>query len=140
MQTNVPISPSVIQNLAQHIASLQKRVTELETKQETGSDRLVELAKASKDRFDRIQSLLSHFEMAFKKNSQDMHLELSKITGQLTQKRVIDIKIQDLVQKHNQMVCQFEQRLQELKKGISAQQMKLLELESRLKVSESIRL
>ena len=139
MPSNLSFSSDAIHNLAQHIASLQKRVNELEGRLETTNDRLMDLARASKDRFERMQSVVSSLEYSYKKNAQDVRTELTNLANQITQRRVADSKIQDLIGKHNQMVGQFEQKAQELKRLISGQDMKLLELDSRMRITEAVR-
>lgn len=121
-----------VQNLAQHFTNLQKKVGDLETRMELTNDRLMDLATASKERFSRIQSTISNMEYNFKNHSNDFKHELNTLQGQLTQKRVVDTRVQDLIQKHSEQVTLFEKRLQDLKKQIQGQDMKLMDAFSRI--------
>ncbi len=112
---------------------MQKRVGDLEGRLETSNDRLMELAKASKERFDRLQTAITHLDMGFKKNSQDLRMEIAKITGMVTQKKVAENKIQDLMSQYNTMISQYESRIQEIRRVLSHQDIRLLELDARLK-------
>ncbi|MCB9025018.1 MAG: hypothetical protein H6625_01765 [Bdellovibrionaceae bacterium] len=130
MSDTMNLNHNPLQNLAQHVASLQKRLSEMDHRLETTNDRLMNLAKASKDRFDRVQSLVASLDFAHKKSIEDLKLELSKISGQITQKRIIDTRIEEALKKHNEMASQVELRLQDLKKTLSAHDMKFSKVES----------
>ena len=126
------MSGGPVENLAEHFADLQKKVGDLETRIELTNDRLMDLATASKERFNRTQSAISNLEYNFKNHSNDFKHELNLIQGQLTQKRVVETRVQDLIQKHSEQVTLFEKRLQDLKKQIQGQDMKLMDAFSRI--------
>ena len=132
MSNNLNYNQDPLQNLAQHMATLQKRFSELESRVETTNDRLMGLAKASKERFERFQSVISGMDFAHRKLIEDLKIELAKVSGLVTQKRVIDTKIEEILKNHSEMVSQVELRLQDLKKMYSAQGMKLTGLESKI--------
>lgn len=128
--SNFPNNP--IENLAQHIAELQKKYKELEARLETTNDKLLELAKANRDRIDRIQRAFSNFEVVVKNHQNDFQNELNLISGQMLQNRMVDNKVSALIQKHNEQVLNFERSVTELKKQMKGQDMKLLDVFSRL--------
>ncbi len=130
------INQDPLQNLAQHMAALQKRVSELDNRVETTNERLMGLAKASKERFDRMQSIVSNLDFAHKKSLEDLRIELARVSGIVTQKRVVDTKVEEILKNHTESASHVELRIQELKKLLSAQEMKMVSLESRLSSNE----
>ena len=136
MSNTMNFNNNPLQNLAQHVANLQKRLSEMDHRLETTNDRLMSLAKASKERFDRVQSLVASLDFAHKKSIEDLRLEMSKISGQITQKRVIDTRVEEACKKHNEKMGQIELRIQELKKVLSAHDMKFTDVDSRVNQME----
>ncbi len=136
MNTTLNYKQDPINNLAQHMASLQKKVSELESRVETTNERLMSLAKASKERFERIQSVVSSLDFAHKKQLEDIRIEVARVTGMVTQKRVVDTKIEELIKNHTEMVSQIELRVQDLKKLYSEQNLKVSAIHSQLNSRE----
>lgn len=132
VSNNMNLNQDPLQNLAQHVAFLQKRVSELDSRLETNNERLMGLAKASKERFDRMQSIVASLDFSNKKAMEDLRIELAKVTGLVTQKRVVDSKLEEVLRNHTHLVSQMEMRIQELKKLLNAQSMKVTSIESKL--------
>ncbi|MCB0389940.1 MAG: hypothetical protein KDD58_01560 [Bdellovibrionales bacterium] len=133
MSDNMNFNHNPLQNLAQHVANLQKKLSEMENRIEQTNERLMSLAKASKERFDRMQTLVATLDFAHKKSLEDLRIEMSRIAGTLTQKRVIDTRLEQAVDKHSDLVGQVEQRIQELKKMFSSHDLRLSDIELQIR-------
>ena len=111
-------------------------MSEMDNRIEQTNERLMSLAKASKERFDRMQTLVATLDFAHKKSLEDLRIELSRVAGTVTQKRVIDTRLEQAVEKHSDLVGQVEQRIQELKKMMSAHDLRIADVESQIRDKE----
>ncbi|MCB0356802.1 MAG: hypothetical protein KDD40_07325 [Bdellovibrionales bacterium] len=139
MSNTMNFNHDPLQNLAQHVANLQKRLSEMDNRLEQTNERLMSLAKASKERFDRMQTLVATLDFAHKKSLEDLRIELSRVAGTVTQKRVIDTRLEQAIAKHSDLVGQIEMRIQEIKKLVSAQDMRLVDVESQLRAKNVLK-
>jgi hypothetical protein len=71
-------------------------------------------------------------DFSHKKQLEDLRIEMARIAGVVTQKRVVDTKIEELIKSHTDMVSQIELRLQELKKNHMEQNLKISGIQSQL--------
>lgn len=91
-----------------HYVELKKVIFHLESRMEKSDERLIQVAKASKDRFSRIQSSLASLEFLFKK-----HAEETKNTfSEMNSLKVKNTVFKETVKKHMSEQQDFNQKVE----------------------------
>ena len=126
-----------LQIFSMKMDSMQKQIKELESKFELANGRVEEVTKASKLKFDSVQKAYKKMELYVTSRFQTHQSQFAEMSGKITSQKLRDIKIEELINRQNQMVQSFEARMGDMKKVISEQQYQILNLKGALK--EAIR-
>lgn len=130
-------SPDNLRLLAHTIDTLKRRLKDYDHKIEALGGRVTEMAGALKSRVERMASAHHRIEEMVKISTQDINSKFAQLTGRVAERRVHDTKVEELVDRHNQVLNQFEVRLGQLQKIINEQEMQLLN--SRSALQEALR-
>lgn len=122
----------VVKELIEEVRALKRKVREVENRSKATESRLNSLASTSKTHMERVQGVCQRLDSNIKSTTQEMASRLSLLSGKMTEQRVSDTKIQALIDRHNSVVQSFEQRVAQLQKVISEQEMKILNYHSTL--------
>lgn len=118
--------------LINQVEQLKRRNKELEAKIETNTSRMDDLLRAAKTRIDRVGAATQRLEEMSKMKFQEMTAKLSTLAGKVTERKVADTKIEQMVSRYNQSLQGFELRTQQLQKLISEQEMQIHNYKSAL--------
>lgn len=115
------------------IESLWHKVKDLEPKVEKTQTRVQELTSSSKLRFERVQSHFQRQGELVQGQFSDMHAKVAQLLSKVNESRLAESRIQEMVDRHQQVVQSFEARLQQLKKVVTEQELQLSASRSELK-------
>ena len=129
-------SPVVIERMRDYehkFNLISRRMREYSKQLETMDRRMNEQIQGSQSRFERMQSLLGRMEQFLKNTTQESKARISTLAGKMTERRAMDAKIEELIDRHNQLVQSFEIKMTQMQKVISEQELKLMNYESKLR-------
>lgn len=112
---------------------LKRKMKEQEARIEMTNSRLTEFVGAAKVRFERLAGMHQRLEELVKANLQDLTNKQAQVISRINERKVGDAKIQELVDRHNQLVQNFELRMSQLQKVVAEQEMQLITSRSELK-------
>ncbi len=127
------ISKEDLRVLSFQIENLWQKVKELEPKVEKVQSRVHELGSSSKVRFERVQNHFQRQGEMVQGQFGDMHAKIAQLLSKVNESRVSETRIQEMVDRHQQVVQSFEARLQQLKKLVTEQELQLSASRSELK-------
>lgn len=108
---------------------LEKRVevlsAEVRTKQE-------EAHRTYQVRYDEFIKKLNTLESRFESLSQDLHSKFAHLTSKMTERNLTDNKTQALIDRHTQLMRQFEARVAQLQRVIEEQDFQILNYKAAL--------
>mgnify|MGYP001595380639 CR=1 FL=1 len=102
---------------------LEQRIAEVRVHVNTLSDHLAkivtqinEFIKSSQQKFDRIQQVLQHLEMSDQNLSKDSTHRFNIFQNKLSERKAIDMKVQEMIDRHNSNLKAYEVRLHQVQK------------------------
>ncbi len=122
--------------LVSQVEFMRRKFKEFEARLEMTGSRLNEFANASKQKFDRMHGVAQRLDEMVKTGLQDFNTKQSQLISKINERKVGDAKIQELVDRHNQLVQSFELRLGQMQKLISEQEMQLMSSRAELKEAQ----
>jgi chromosome segregation ATPase len=108
------------------LESLRRRVRNNEIQTHALQQKVDKIALSMEQKTAQIQNNIKNFETQMKTSLQELQAFQSTFSTRLNDHKTSDHRIQDLVDRHNIIVQQFEQRMQGLQKVTSEQEYKLL--------------
>lgn len=118
--------------LVSQVEQLKRKNKELEAKIEAAGSRVEDMLRAAKTRIDRVGAATQRLEEMSKMKFQEMTAKVSTLAGKVTERKVTDTKIEQMVGRYNQSIQSFELRTQQLQKLISEQEMQIHNYKSAL--------
>jgi chromosome segregation ATPase len=115
------------------IDTLSKKLKEYEAKTESLASRWDEFSASSKLRFERIQGHFQRQGEAIQSSFRDVHAKVATIASRINERKMADVSIQQMVERHQQVVQSFDARLHQLQKVLSEQELQLMNSRSELK-------
>lgn len=110
--------------------AFRRKIRELENQIQVLNQRMEKMAAHIEQKMQHHQNSQKSLEMSIKNSFQEVAKNQAATTSKMTQSRVSDAKIQDMVDRHNQLVLGFEQRMIAAQKVTSEQEMKLMTYQS----------
>lgn len=108
------------------IQSLQSRQQASESKLDQIGHQFAELAKATQARFERTRDYLKSSEGSRDQRLHELHQEIVSLKSQLAEQSAIEQRVHRLLERHNTVVRNFENKLASLQKVIAQQELALL--------------
>lgn len=108
------------------VDNLKKKVRELENQVESLHHKMEKMALNFEQKLTQVQSLSKNIDSNMKSSLTEIHQQQAQMSSKINERRVTDNKIQDLVERHNQLVQNFEVRLLNMHKVSSEQEMKIM--------------
>jgi chromosome segregation ATPase len=116
----------------EQIRKLTKTVKDLEIAQQKQDTKTQEVLGAAKIRIERIGTGAQRLDEKSAMKFTEIAQKLASLTSKVTERKVSDRKIEDLLNRHNLTVQNFELRLQQMQKIINEQEMQLMNYKSAL--------
>jgi hypothetical protein len=105
---------------------LKRKFKEYEARLETTNTRLSDFINSTKAKYDRLAGMTQRLEEMARASLQDMAAKQSQLVSRVNERKLSDTKIEELVDRHNQLVATFELRLNQMQKVIAEQEMQLM--------------
>lgn len=121
----VPYPPVDVKSLEMAIASLKGAMIQMERRTETIAFKMEELARTVHARLERFSQAIVRVEDLQTKSQQEASGRFAMIVQKVNERKINDGKVQDLVDRHNTIVRNFENRLTSLQRLTSEQQLAL---------------
>ena len=118
--------------IALEMQKLKRQILEANSKIDSTNNRVDVLTKGTKRGFERLQNGIQMLEKTIRSHVQDLASQVSLVKGRMTERKAVEAKVQELVDRHNQVVQNFESRLSQFQKVTSEQEMKLMGYKSAL--------
>lgn len=118
------------------IEHLKRKITDHDSKLEVFNSKIQELVGGLKIRFERLISGQQRLDEQVRLSVHDLATKYAQLAGKLNEKKNSDSKIQDLIDRHTQLVHGFETRLLQLQKIISEQELQLMTSRAELKEAQ----
>lgn len=120
-----PYPPSELKALEHQVATLKFALAQAEKRSEAFAVKAEELGRMVHGRLERFSQAIVRAEEMQAKSHQDTTAKLAQINSKVNERRVTDTKIQEMVDRHNSIIRNFENRLHSLTRVISEQEMAL---------------
>ncbi len=124
------MSDEVASELSYQIKLLKSQLHELSKKQREIDAKTSHIESNITDIFSKSQQNLKRFESAVKSSLQSMINKFSRLNTKVTERNLNENKVQAIIDRHNHVLQQFEQRSLKLQKIISEQEMQLINYKS----------
>lgn len=121
----VPYPPVDVKALETSIASLKGAILQMERRTEAIAFKMEELARTVHQRLERFSQAIVRVEDESKKSQQETSSRFALIVQKVNERKINDNKVQELVDRHNTIVRNFENRLASLQRLASEQQLAL---------------
>jgi chromosome segregation ATPase len=121
----VPYPPNEFKGLEHQVATLKMELSRADRRAEAMATKLDELGKLVHGRLERFSQAIVRAEEIHSQAQQDTTSKLAQINGKVNERRVTDGKIQELIDRHNTIIRNFENRLHSLQRVVSEQEMAL---------------
>lgn len=115
---------------------VKRKMQDFESKLEMTNTRLTELVQATRSRLERMGTHSQRLESIVRdglKDLQEKHLGLS---GKVSERRLSDSKVQELVDRHHQVIQNFEMKMQQMQKIMSEQELQLMNAKSAMQEAQ----
>jgi chromosome segregation ATPase len=116
-------------NPANDLKRLEKKVENITQESRVKHE---EMLKAVQTRFEAFVQKLTALESKFEALSQDIRSKHSVLSGKVTERHMTDMKTQALIDRHTQLLRQFEQRVAGLQRVIEEQEYQIMNYKAAL--------
>lgn len=121
----VPYPPNEIKSLEHQIGTLKVALLQMEKRTETIGARLEEMTRSVHARLERFSQAIVRLEESQNESQQNTTGKLAQIVAKVNERKVTDQKVHELIDRHNLIIRNFENRLHSLQRLISEQEMTL---------------
>lgn len=124
-QLRPPFLPGEVKALEAQVQSLKNQLQTLERKVDQGLFHSSESAKALNQRFDRAHQQMVRVEESQSRAAQDNAQKQAFLLGKINERRLTETQFQEMLDRHNMIVRNFENRLAQLNKLLQDQEMQI---------------
>lgn len=117
--------PAELKAVEGQVQSARAQIAALEQRSEVLVAHIQEMARATNARLERFGAALKRLEEAQSHQAQEMTAKHAVIASKVNERKVTDDKILDLIDRHNVIVRNFENRLVTLQRTLSEQALQL---------------
>lgn len=120
-----PIDKTDLQIIAAQIDGLKRKVQEIDSRTVTLAGRMDELYKATKLKFDKTQNHFLRMEEVVKRKVLELTETIGKFSGKMATQQFSESKVTELIDRHTQMIQNFDTKIARLQKIINDQELQL---------------
>jgi hypothetical protein len=124
--------PLELKALEAQMVSFKNQIQALERRVAHVDAQMIEFGKTTTARFERVAHAISRLEESAKLSTQDVQSKFAATAAKFNERRMSDVKIQEMVDRHNQVVSSFENRLTHLQRVLTEQEMQIMSANSLL--------
>jgi hypothetical protein len=124
-ETNQTSSSSELTRIKLELIALKRQVQEMQTNNARTETRHQETIEHCKKMVEKTLLLAKGSEEKLRTSIHGLLTEMSTIKGRLRENKLAETKVEEMINRHNNVVQMFEQRMEQLQKFIKEQEMKL---------------
>lgn len=124
-QRRVPYPPVDLKAMETHIATLKGALIQMDRRTETIAFKMEELARTVHARLERFSQSIVRVEDSMNKNQGENSQRFATMSARVNERKVADMKVQELMDRHNAIIRNFENRMHSLQRLVSEQEMSL---------------
>jgi DNA repair exonuclease SbcCD ATPase subunit len=124
-ERRVPYAALEIKSLEEKLTSVRSGVGQMEKRTEMLAGKMEELAQTVHVRLERVAQNMARVEEAHAHAQSENAHRLASVIAKVNERKVSDSKIQDMLDRHNTIVRGFENRLTNLQRLVTEQEMTL---------------
>lgn len=125
------------QILSAQLEGLKDRVKDLIHRSQKQDAIIEELVSGSQLKFSRFKEAFHRVEDFVKNNMNDLNGRFGQLNSRIVSKNLGDTKLEQMLEKHNEIVLAFESKLNQLQKTLSNQEMQLMNYKSALQNAQA---
>ncbi len=114
-----------IRSLQETVMNLKGALSQMERRSETIAFKMEELARTVHARLERFSQSIARFEESQNKTQGENAQRFATIVAKVNERKVGDMKVQELMDRHNAVIRNFENRMLSLQRLTSEQEMTL---------------
>lgn len=103
----------------------RRRLEKIESTVERMASKFEEVSKLHHLKFERLAQGLGRLDEILHRSNQESAEKLAHLSGKVNERKLFETKIQDMIDRHNQIVQNFEQRITQLQRILSEQELQL---------------
>lgn len=111
--------------LEAQIHQLRIQLQATEKRSELLMNQMQELVRGANSRFERVGQTFVRIESSMHQQIQELNTKYSAVTSKVNERKVQDAKVQEMIDRHNNIVRTFENRLTHMQRVMSEQEMQL---------------
>lgn len=123
--TAIPYGPNELKALEHQVSTLKVALAQSEKRAESFANKLEEISRLVHGRLERFSQAIVRLEEIQTHSQQDLTLKLAHIVAKVNERKVSDNKVQELVDRHNTIIRNFENRMLSLQRLVAEQEMAL---------------
>lgn len=128
-----PVSAEDMKLFGFQVESMSRKLKDLESKFEVLASKCDELTSSTKLKFERVQAHFQRQGESMTSNFRETNSKVATIATKLNERKLHEINIKEMVERHQQVVQAFELRLQQMQKVITEQEYQLMNSRAELK-------
>lgn len=121
----VPYPPIDVKALEHQIGTMKVALLQIDKRTEALTSKVDELARTTHARLERFGQTLARFEEQQGRITHESGMKLAQVVAKVNEQKLTDQKVQELVDRHNHIIRNFENRLLSLQRLVSEQEMAL---------------
>lgn len=121
----VPYPPIDVKAIEHQINTLKVALMQMDKRTDSLAAKMEELARNTHGRLERFAQAITRIEESQSRNHQESTARLAQLVGKVNESKITDTKVTELVDRHNQIIRNFENRLVSLQRLVSEQEMAL---------------
>jgi chromosome segregation ATPase len=114
-----------MKSLETQIHQLRMQVQATEKKNEQLMHQLQELVRAANNRFDRAGQAINRLENQANMQIQELSAKYAGVVSKVNERKTQEVKVQEMIDRHNSIVRAFENRLTHMQRVITEQEMQM---------------
>ena len=132
-----PYAPLDLKNMETQVAQLKGAMIQMERQTETISFKMEELSKTLHQRLERFTQAVLRLEETQTKNQQETAQRFGLVAAKMNERKVGEMKVQEMMDRHNTIVRNFENRMLSLQRLVTEQEMALHNAQAALNEARS---
>lgn len=133
----VPYPPIDIKGLEHQIHTLKVALIQMEKRTDTIASKMEDLARTVHGRLERFSQAIVRLEENQSQQQQENVAKFAHLVGKVNERKISDNKVQELMDRHNNIIRNFENRLLSLQRLVSEQEMALHNSQAALEEARS---
>lgn len=122
----IPFPPIDLKVVEAQVQQIKAVLQQYERRLDQLSARQNEISRDSQSRLDRFEQQMIRLEDGISRLTNDTSQRLASLAGRINERKVTDSKVQELMDRHNLMLRNFENRLASMQKLAADQEQALL--------------